>query len=1610
MLLQNKNAPLASQLLAQVFQNYSLAFWSGLLISAVPVLALWTAGNHVVLLGWILVLWIELSVRYVYARRYSSAERGADESKWRAGVVTIAAIDGAFWGLSVWIFAASPTDPATMFLLLVIACVAVFDSRELAAVPLAATSCLLTTLLPVSLWMFSFGAPLTTLMGIAILGYMGLLQIFSRHTYHSICRLLSSTEKSLMLAAAQMENEQRMARYFESAPGYFFTIEYRPDNGNAITFASPGIRELFGLEPDAVMQDFSAFIAITHPDDIGMVFSKAEDSSRNLTPYHIEYRIIHPQKGVRWFEVHALPQSLAEGGRRWDGFMHDITERKQSEQQLKEALAFNEGIISAIPDILFELDREGRYLNCWTQAPVVLEAQTALLGKTVREVLSPESAEEAMAAIREADEKGSAFSKAIAIVQADGEVRWYEHSLSKKQGNSPSEATILALSRDVTGRKRMEAEVKQREAAFRALAENLPDQVFRYDRDCRRVYVNPVAERISAMQANQLLGNTPGNSSTLMPESAVRAMAAIREVFATRERREIYVEYDMGDGKTREYKALAVPEFGPGGQVETALAILHEVTDLREAERRAASFFANMPGFAFTFHPSPEGRMSFPFASRGIEEIYGLHPDDVRDDAAALHAMAHPDDQPRIEAAITESAQMLQPFHVELRVQRPGQPERWVECRSMPERQVDGELLWYGVMLDITERKRMEEDIRRAAEFQNSLLLGIRDSGTLLVVIENGRVIHFGNRDIAHQLGFSDEAIAAHPNFIDVVHPDDRDWIADLYRRRINGEPVPSIYELGLMLPDGSRREFEVAVAAVPDTDPVRSIHILRDITERKRMEESLRARENEYRTLAENFPDVVIRYDRDYKRIYVNPAFLELAGARANELLGKLPQDTSPLLDMDAYMAEMRNAMERGIASSRVLPVRRANGEEGWYMGSFVPEFDAGGNVSGVLMVARDISERIRMEQALQESEAKYRHQHNLLLSILDSTFSVGIYALDLDYRLLAFNRAFRDGAQRMWGADVAVGMSMFDALDTDALREFCRKGYEHVLAGNSIVVETKQEVVRDGITVVEYHDNYASPIRDENGTVIGLTVFTANTTERKHLQAALQESEAQYRHQHNLLNSILESPNKVAVYALDREYRFLAFNNLMRNGAKRLWGADIEVGMNMLDEAILNDDAHRAFCKQGFDYVLAGNNFYIESKQAQSKDGETFYEYHDNYSSPIYDDKGDVIGLTVFATNTSERKHIEQALVESEARYRHSANLLQSMFDGQSSVGIYALDREYRYLAFNNRIRDRAETLLGSEIAVGMSMLEAIKNDEYREFCRQGFDYVLAGNNFFIESKEAVVKDGETTYEYHENYASPIYDDRGEVIGLTVFVANITGRKQTEHKLEEYRTQLRGLLAQREQAREEERKLIARDVHDDLGQILTGLKMNLSVMERKCGEDAPALHELILQSRALMDSAISTVRNISSALRPVELDMGIATAISWHAGRFATYTGIACEVHIDDDESHLDENDAVALFRIVQESLTNIAKHARASKVNISLGGEADDYVLKVCDNGTGFDVNLKKDSSFGLIGMKERVLLLGGTLSINSNAGEGTEITVRFPAAVKNFREKL
>ncbi len=207
--------------------------------------------------------------------------------------------------------------------------------------------------------------------------------------------------------------------------------------------------------------------------------------------------------------------------------------------------------------------------------------------------------------------------------------------------------------------------------------------------------------------------------------------------------------------------------------------------------------------------------------------------------------------------------------------------------------------------------------------------------------------------------------------------------------------------------------------------------------------------------------------------------------------------------------------------------------------------------------------------------------------------------------------------------------------------------------------------------------------------------------------------------------------------------------------------------------------------------------------------------------------------------------------------------------------------------------------------------------------------------------------------------------------------------------------------LTVRREQAREEERRRIARDLHDEMGQVLTALRMDMSLLRLRHGHQDESLLQQIQQAMKRVDSIIQVVRNVARKLRPAVLDMGIAAALQWQAEHFSRQSGIVSEVEIATGDFALDNERATALYRIVQESLTNVARHSRADRVCISLGLSDDGYELNVSDNGIGFDPTDRSRKTFGLMGIRERVLLLEGELSIRSQLNQGTHLRLRIPA---------
>ncbi len=243
-------------------------------------------------------------------------------------------------------------------------------------------------------------------------------------------------------------------------------------------------------------------------------------------------------------------------------------------------------------------------------------------------------------------------------------------------------------------------------------------------------------------------------------------------------------------------------------------------------------------------------------------------------------------------------------------------------------------------------------------------------------------------------------------------------------------------------------------------------------------------------------------------------------------------------------------------------------------------------------------------------------------------------------------------------------------------------------------------------------------------------------------------------------------------------------------------------------------------------------------------------------------------------------------------------------------------------------------------------------------------------------------------------------LIDVIGDDLGKWLEHKQAEARILVEQELRVRDTAIREFAAHVERMREEDRKYIAREIHDELGQLLAALHLELSLL--KDVEDNRKRVEIIRCNMSeLVDKAGQSVRNVAEHLRPASLELGIISAIKKLTDEFRKHSGVSCVLLLTEAPIDLDEDQTVAIFRIVQESLTNVTRHAEASRVEITLSQRADDLIVEVRDNGKGFDsADAAKKKSFGLLGMHERAAVLGGSIDITSVRQQGTVVSVRIP----------
>ncbi len=375
-----------------------------------------------------------------------------------------------------------------------------------------------------------------------------------------------------------------------------------------------------------------------------------------------------------------------------------------------------------------------------------------------------------------------------------------------------------------------------------------------------------------------------------------------------------------------------------------------------------------------------------------------------------------------------------------------------------------------------------------------------------------------------------------------------------------------------------------------------------------------------------------------------------------------------------------------------------------------------------------------------------------------------------------------------------------------------------------------------------------------------------------------------------------------------------------------------------------------------------------------------------------PVFDDSGDVTLVIEHMHDITERKQAEETRA-------YLASIVESSEDaiiGKSCEGVI---RSW------NRGAERLYGYTASEM-IGQSIFRLVSQDRSNEVT-DFLDRVRRGQGIERHETVRVRKDGRLIDVFVTIF--PLKDADGRVAGAATIARDITELKRAQEERQRSFEQLRALAARLQGAREEERTRVAREIHDQLGQALTAIRMDLISLVHEVPADQKQQLKGTSSMLNLVDETIQSVRRIATELRPGILDdLGLVAAVEWAGEEFEARTGTTCRLDLPEDDVAIDPETATALFRIFQETLTNVARHAEASEVDVLLEREDGDLTLEVHDNGKGITEDKLSDrESLGILGMRERALLLGGELAIIGAPEKGTTVTVRIPATHRTSR---
>jgi PAS domain S-box-containing protein len=840
-------------------------------------------------------------------------------------------------------------------------------------------------------------------------------------------------------------------------------------------------------------------------------------------------------------------------------------------------------------------------------------------------------------------------------------------------------------------------------------------------------------------------------------------------------------------------------------------------------------------------------------------------------------------------------------------------------------------------------RERTEE-LRESTERYRAVV----ENQTEFIVRWNADGVRtFANEAYRRYFGLTPEQ-AASSSFMPLVAEEDRNAVEGKLSRLLSGISASETDVHRVIKPDGNIGWQEwVDQAIYNETGQIMEFQSVgRDITQRKQAEEALREKTEELERFFNSALDLLCIADTDGYFRRLNHEWEKVLGYRMADLEGRRFLDLVHPDDQQVTLAVMAKLDAQQEVLDFTNRYRCKDGTHRWIEWRSIPH----GKL--IYATARDITERKRIEEALREEEMKFRSlfeaSHDIIM-LLDRAGNI----LDINHRGEQLTGYLQSDLRRM---------NVFRHLLPPEDQGIVREVIEDLVQGKARVYEYRWRTKAGGII---HFEGSSVPHVSVDGEFLSTLCMLRDITARKRMEEALAASEAKLRTLFAAMNDV--------VLVIDRNgvYRKIAPTNpdLLYKPPDELLGKTLQ----------------DVFPAEQAETFIAVIRQVVETQQTTHIEYQLVINdrvvWFDTSISPM--DAGNTLWM---ARDITDRKRIETALQESEKRYRDLVEF--------SPVAM-TVHMEGRIVYIN----PAGARLWGADTpdeVLGRSPLEFV-HPEYYEQVTERIEQIHA-----VEQSPPPIEVKNTRLDgqilYTAGTGIPItYAGKPAILSV---VLDITERKLAEERLRELTRQL---IA----AQEAERKRIAQELHDELGQAMTAISLDLGGIEKALPAEASReLRERLIDARSMAHAVDEQISEMALDLRPSLLDdLGLLPALQWYLNRYSQRTGIEVATNFEDLESRLPDEVETTLYRVIQEALTNIARHAQAGKVLISLDRSAAAVTASIQDNGRGFDVDgaqgpAASPGSMGLLGIKDRVSTLGGTVDIRSERGEGTRIQIELP----------